>query len=370
MTAEPAQETCAHFTDEITAVVPYRWDPTSRVHVPATATKTFQFEVPSGRWTKVSDYDEHSAVRLFPTTCTSLAELAGLVELVGTNDGYIVRGGLTEAAEAAMGGDGFCNRRKTAKKPGDQPSLRETPHHWLMIDVDDWPIPAHLSLADAADHVLIIDTMIGELCTEPFHDADCWFNWSSSAGLLFNDTAKAHLWFWLDRAEANDHLRRYLMATMPGVDHAPFNAVQPHYVAPPVLVGGHDPLPTRTGWRLGLHETVTLPEFTPQQVVAVRQASSYGHSTGTWADPLCHVGDDKRRFYTPIRDAIWGYAGIIERGATHIDAKVIGIIQQVVATAVRSPTRDIGRYLDAGWLQRMIDEAVNKRQALGGSVAA
>ncbi len=371
MTAEPAQNTCAQFTDEITAVLPYRWDRMSRTYICAAATKTYRFDASSNQWTKLCDYDEHSTVRLYSTDCTGLAELADLIQVTAANDGYIVRGGLTETAEAIMAGDGFCNRRKSAKQPGDQPSLRETAHQWLMIDVDDWAIPAHLALADPADHEVIIDTMIRDLCSEPFHEADCWFQWSSSCGLQYNDTAKAHLWFWLDQAETNDRLRRYVMATMPGVDHAPYSAVQPHYVATPVLIDGHDPLPARSGWRHGLNTTVTLPTLTPKQAALEQQAAKYAPTTGTWADPLCHVGDGKRRFYGPIRDAIWRYTDLTERGAARIDAKVISIIQRVVAAAPRSPNRsDIARYLDADWLQKMINAAINKRQAQRGEGVA
>ena len=371
MTPDTAQDTCERFSDEITVVQPFRWERKKSRYVRATATKTFQFDPLCRVWAKVSDYDRHSDVLLMRGPCTSLAELADLIQVIAANDCYIVRGEITEAAEAVMAGDGFCNRRKMPRGSNDHPSLREIARRWLMIDVDDWPIPAYLSLADASDHVLVADAMIRDVCAFPFHDADCWFQWSSSCALQFGDTASAHLWFWLDQPEKNERLRSYTIANMPGVDYAPFNAVQPHYVTPPVLIGGHDPMPARTGWRRGLHPMVTMPSFVSPRTNEGNRPTG-GSSTGaSWAEPLCHVGDDKRRFYAPIRDAIWRYSGLIDRGATSNNPKVIRVIQQVVVEASRSPARNIERYMNAEWLQQMIDQAVWKRRAqrVGGAGA-
>ena len=93
---------------------------------------------------------------------------------------------------------------------------------------------------------------------EPFHDAECFWQLSASAGLA-PGLLKLHPFFWLSEPYDNAYLRRWFAHFAPLVDTAPFNAVQPHYLTDPVISGGVDPLPVRTGWRHGTTADVVLP---------------------------------------------------------------------------------------------------------------
>jgi hypothetical protein len=82
-------------------------------------------------------------------------------------------------------------------------------------------------------------------------NGDCWWQLSSSAGFAVG-MLKAHLFFWVSEPASNEHIKRVLVEYAPAIDRAPFNAAQPHYIAAPIIEGGYDPIPRRTGWRQGL----------------------------------------------------------------------------------------------------------------------
>ena len=124
-----------------------------------------------------------------------------------------------------------------------------------MIDIDNFPLRPSDDLAD--DPESAIEHAISELLPPAFHDAEAWWQLSSSAGFSAG-ILKAHVFFWLSEPADNLHIKAVLKQHAPGVDLAPFNAAQPHYIAAPVIEGGHDPLPRRTGWRKGSDAAVTL----------------------------------------------------------------------------------------------------------------
>ena len=78
----------------------------------------------------------------------------------------------------------------STEKQGVAPTLIETPRRWLMIDIDEWPLPSWGDLAD--DPETVIDHAIHELLPEQFHDVECWWQLSASAGFAAG-MLKAHL---------------------------------------------------------------------------------------------------------------------------------------------------------------------------------
>ena len=87
----------------------------------------------------------------------------------------------------------------------------------------------------------VIEEAIQALLPEPFHDAECFWQLSSSAGFVLG-VLKVHLCYWLSEAQDNAYLRAWFKHFAPYIDIAPFNAVQPHYVADPKIEQGDDPL--------------------------------------------------------------------------------------------------------------------------------
>ena len=147
-------------------------------------------------------------------------------------------------------------RRKNAKPDNIPAHLTEAARAWVLLDIDAWPMPPGACLRD--DPVAVIEEAIHALLPEPFHDAECFWQLSSSAGFV-PGVLKAHLCYWLSEAQDNAYLRAWFEHFAPYIDIAPFNAVQPHFVADPKIEGGDDPLPERTGWRHGEVSEVTLP---------------------------------------------------------------------------------------------------------------
>ena len=145
-------------------------------------------------------------------------------------------------------GQGWPIRRRKLKKGDADPSLLEVPCPWLMIDIDNFPLRPSDDLVD--DPEAAIEHAISELLPPAFHDTEAWWQLSSSAGFSAG-MLKVHVFFWLSEPVHNLHIKAVLKQHAPRVDLAPFNAAQPHYIAAPVIEGGHDPLPRRTGWRQG-----------------------------------------------------------------------------------------------------------------------
>jgi hypothetical protein len=230
------------------------------------ASKQWRWNLTTREWTSIA-YAAGSWFTPQEHQVNDLHSLVAVLDQVRRDPcAFVVRGALTpEARDKATADPAFRIRRRKLKKGGIDPSLLEVPRRWIMIDVDNWPLPIWADLADDPD--IWIDAAIHELLPPAFHGVECWWQLSSSAGFV-PGVLKVHLFFWLTAPETNDHIRRVLKQHAPGIDCAPFNAAQPHYLADPViLTGGHDPLPQRTGWRKGLEPAVVLPALVPQAPV-------------------------------------------------------------------------------------------------------
>ena len=157
-------------------------------------------------------------------------------------------------------------RRKNDQGDGIPAHLTEAARQWVMLDIDGWPLPPGACLR--TDPAPVIDEAIHALLPEPFHDAECFWQLSSSAGLRPWRAEGASLLLAV-RGARQCLLAGVVPALRTIIDIAPFNAVQPHYIADPKIEGGDDPLPVRTGWRHGAVSEVTLP---PLPDVADRRA--------------------------------------------------------------------------------------------------
>lgn len=139
-------------------------------------------------------------------------------------------------------------RRKNAK--GDEPaSFRETPHSWVMLDVDLKDAELKASYGTPEGCRSAVNTALSKLPLE-CRVAGCWWQLSSSAG--FKPGIRCHIWYWLDRAVGEQELTRWgeyanEQAGKLVVDVAVFRTVQPNYTANPILDNVVDPVIQRTG---------------------------------------------------------------------------------------------------------------------------
>lgn len=103
-------------------------------------------------------------------------------------------------------------RRKVGGEGG---AFVEKPRYWLMLDIDDFPLPSWINPAD--DPEAAVKWVRSSLPT-PFRKATCYYQFSSGQNLpkkLGDEPphiAKLHLFFWLDRALTSEQLRNYMNA--------------------------------------------------------------------------------------------------------------------------------------------------------------
>lgn len=119
----------------------------------------------------------------------------------------------------------------------------DTPHRWMMVDVDDY-----VPLADPVDDpAAACCEFIEEHLPPEFQQREFIWQLSASAGAPGKlHLLKAHLWFWLSEPVDSVALRQWAKG-WGRVDAAVYRQVQPHYVADPLFEGVDDPVPTRMG---------------------------------------------------------------------------------------------------------------------------
>src|SRR4051812_3211641 len=252
--AKAAPRRCCVTQDSITIL---RTTPTPH-GAPRYATKQWMWSDALQEWRRIS-YEAGATFTAEEHPVASLADVAAGLEVIRHDPTpFLGRGALLPEARAALAANPQhrFRRAKKVSKSGKAPTLAEVPRHWLMIDVDNYPLPDHADLA--ADPEAAIETAVHDLLPECFHDVAAFWQLSASAGFK-PGVLKCHLFFWLAEPISNEDLKLYLHVHAPAVDRAPYNAAQPHYIADPIIEGGHDPLPRRTGWCKGLEDVVTLP---------------------------------------------------------------------------------------------------------------
>jgi len=134
-------------------------------------------------------------------------------------------------------------RRTTKAKQGQEPNFQTAARRWCLIDIDDLPLPEHLSDYQA-NKTEIVDFAVSHL-PKQFHNVQCWYQFSSSMGIK-KDKVRLHLWYWLSRPCSDVEMKGWLQDSP--VDLALFNPVQPHFTANPIFLDGAiDPFPDRSG---------------------------------------------------------------------------------------------------------------------------
>ena len=110
----------------------------------------------------------------------------------------------------------------------------------------------------------------GRCCRTHWRRCSFWWGLSSSAG--FKPGVRIKIAFWLDRACTGRELKRHL-AGCP-IDASTLRAVQPIFVARPILVNVADPIRQRSGFEEDIHDAVPVPELVAEAPPQERPALS------------------------------------------------------------------------------------------------
>jgi putative DNA primase/helicase len=330
-----------------------------------TASKTYARQ-PDGSIALVRDYDLGFKFRPNPHEFRDLHELAAWIEAIREGgNAVLVRGELDEAGRDAIERNPHHRiaRRKNAKNDGFPAHLIEAARQWIMIDIDGYPLAPDADLR--TDPALIIDEAIEALLPEAFHGAECFWQLSSSAGIV-PGVLKVHLFYWLSQPQDNAYLRKWFQYYAPLVDIAPFNAVQPHFICDPkIKEGGVDPLPVRTGWGRGTASDVILP---PLPDISDRTTTAHPSRGGaalepfhiaSIADGLSRIGDGDNRdgFHRPLLAVSMQYCIRCQKGGSRNDRKFIADLRKTIEEAPKRDGRDVANYLSEPYLRRIIDGA-------------
>jgi hypothetical protein len=321
-----------------------------------TASKRWQWNSTLGEWLKTS-YSAGAWFYAEEHIPANLRELADLLEQMQRDPrALIVRGELTATALEAVAAGRPILRRKLARGTAP-PTLVEVPRAWVMLDIDAWPLPGWADLAD--DPGAVIEAAIADSLPEAFRNAEAWWQLSSSAGFV-PGILKAHLFFWLSEPASNEEIKARLRPAIRGFDASPFSAAQPHYIAAPIIEGGPDPLPCRTGWRKGFAAHVTLPTLQPRQTAATGSAIPRSDLGNGVEGALAFLGDGDglRGFHEPLRTAAMRYARDCRHGGVRDDAALKARLREAIEAApVGTKRLGVAEYLADAYLDRIIGGA-------------
>ena len=249
-------------------------------------------------------------------------------------------------------------RRNKLKKNGCDPFFDETERCWVMIDIDNFRLRASHDLVD--DPKSAVAHAIQELLPPCFHDVRCFFQLSASAGFV-PGSLKCHVFFWLTAPIADALLKAIMKQCAPRpADFSVFQAVQPHFIAAPIIQGGPDPIPRRFGWIDGIDGAVTLPPLLPKPTpsgVGYNDTYTAGREV---EDHLAAFGDARGLdgFHLPLLRSTLAYARRCLRYGGRDDAAMKATLTKAIQDAPTGPSRpNVDEYLADAKQQDAIDGA-------------
>jgi hypothetical protein len=197
----------------------------------------------------IEGYDAGKYLAAETQAVTGLGNLAAVLSKVAADPrSYVLRGEPLPNVDPRR-----CRRLLYTHEDGSPPTFREVPRRWAVIDFDDAPGPYRFDPRDGELAAIYCRTLL----PEPWRRSSYWWGLSSSAG--FRSGVRIKLAFWLDRAAIGKELERHLKGSP--IDPSTLRAVQPIYVARPILVGVADPIRQRTGVEHDRDDQVALPEL-------------------------------------------------------------------------------------------------------------
>lgn len=193
------------------------------------------------RWTSdgIKPYDRAKTFSVEQRSVAGIRELSGmLTELEPQARSCVIRGRPEPDTDLSA----------TTR---DLDHFNDAPHHWVCLDVDDWPLPPDVTLDDPARAV---SEFIAHNLPPEFSEVTHHWQLSSSAGAPGKERVlKAHLWFWLAEPRHGHELEAWARSLSLPVDITVFRTVQVHYTAAPVIDDGVVcPIVQRSGLTEGL----------------------------------------------------------------------------------------------------------------------
>jgi hypothetical protein len=206
---------------------------------------------------QIEGYDAGKFISAIPVSIDGPAGFRTLMDQVACNPrDFVLRGELLPDVDARR-----CRRLLYEHHEDDgsvtPPTFREVPRCWAIIDFDNVPTQPGIDPRDGGAAAGYCRSLL----PEPWTCASCWWGLSSSAG--FKPGIRIKLGFWLSRAVLGREVERHLKGCP--IDASTLRAVQPIYIARPILVGLPDPIRQRTGALLVGEDAVELSEL-PQDV--------------------------------------------------------------------------------------------------------
>ena len=195
-------------------------------------------------WVTQTHIESYTGAKYFKVKEVRVSDLrslsAVLVSLQTTYTSGVVRGQWKGQEIADLEVDPE-RPRGTTRRCKD--TFLDTPHHWLMIDVDKF-IPEGVRPYDEVERAAC--QFIDGFLPESFRDVNFHWQLSSSAGKEL-DVLKIHLWFWLETPYTSAQIRSWAINN-PNIDIAVYDPVQWHYTANPMFYPGvKDPVSVRSG---------------------------------------------------------------------------------------------------------------------------
>ncbi|MFO1075878.1 MAG: hypothetical protein U1E17_24870 [Geminicoccaceae bacterium] len=206
---------------------------------------------------QIEGYDAGKYISAISVSIASTAGLRSILDQVARNPrDFILRGELLPDANAAR-----CRRLLYPHHEDDGsvtlPTFREVPRRWAILDFDNVPKRPDIDPSNGAGAAAHCRSLL----PEAWASAACWWGLSSSAG--FKPGIRIKLGFWLARAVLGGEVERHLKGCP--IDASTLRAVQPIYIARPILVGVADPIRQRSGALVDGEDAVDLPELPPVQ---------------------------------------------------------------------------------------------------------
>ncbi|MSO99827.1 MAG: hypothetical protein EXR07_02065 [Acetobacteraceae bacterium] len=280
-------------------------------------------------------------------------DIASLSDVLGTAardpKTCVIRGGIRPGFEEIAVRPGGV-RRLAYDRPDEIAGVsvfEERARRWIALDLDSFPLPAHIDPIEDAEHV--IDAALERLPPE-FGRASCFRQLTSGHGI--KPGGRVRLFFWLSRPVTNAEAKRWIPASI--ADPSVHAIVQPIYVAAPIFPPGQrDFLTERHGLHLGIDDEVQVPDLeTWTRDGTGGTAHGEGLHVASVDEALELMGDppewpDGRGFHAPIDAA---FKAATQEFGSNLD-------QEALLAQVEAKLRErIGRRGDA-YLNRRIRDA-------------
>lgn len=248
---------------------------------------------------------------------------------------FITLGELTEYGKVLE------ETRKTGqrRKKGKDPTIQDKIGSEIVLDLDDHYI----------ENFDVLNPEPGIKSWLLDREINCDVTWQITSGQKLN-SKEARLRLYFESTAALSLAERKAWAQSPGIeaDGSIFTCSQPVYTAPPVIEGGLDPIERRWGFIEGESRKITLPKFTPAEIVKYSnhfRGAEYDFDNNALPEDVMS-GRVYRRYFMPL--------------AFHYANKLKGDREAIFAIIAAKSSLVTSRVFEAENVYEYIDAAIDK----------